>query len=153
MSLRRLGQDALDLFQLHRIDPNVNPDDQFGLLRTLVDEGKVKAVGLSEVSVDQVKAARAVVEISSVQNMYNLTSRKSEDVLEYCEREGIGFIQVSGGVRRARSHRGTPRQVVAPNSVSGRPVITRVAPTAIARRIANSRNVPGRSSRRELRGR
>jgi aryl-alcohol dehydrogenase-like predicted oxidoreductase len=92
MSLRRLGQASIDLFQLHRIDPAVAPEDQFGLLGDLLDEGKVQAVGLSEVSVEQIIAARKVVTISTVQNLYNVSNRQSEDVLEYCEREGIGFI-------------------------------------------------------------
>jgi pyridoxine 4-dehydrogenase len=92
LSLRRLGVEALDLFQLHRIDPAVNRDDQFGLLKELLSEGKVRAVGLSQVSVEEIVAARAVVEISTVQNLYNATNRKSEDVLEYCEANQIGFI-------------------------------------------------------------
>ena len=92
MSLRRLGQESLDLFQLHRIDPNVPAIDQFALLRALLDEGKVRAVGLSEVSVEQIEAARRVVPIATVQNLYNVTDRKSEGVLEYCEANDIGFI-------------------------------------------------------------
>src|ERR1700688_2278965 len=66
MSLRRLGQESIDLFQLHRIDPTAEPDEQFALLRDLLDEGKVQAVGLSEVSVEQIIAARKVVTISTV---------------------------------------------------------------------------------------
>lgn len=92
MSLRRLGQESIDLFQLHRVDPAVAPEEQFGLLGELLEEGKVRAVGLSEVSVDQIVAARKIVTISTVQNLYNVTNRKSEAVLEYCQREGIGFI-------------------------------------------------------------
>ena len=92
MSLRRLGQESIDLFQLHRIDPSVAREDQFGLLRELLDEGKVQAVGLSEVSVEEIVAARAVVTISTVQNLYNVSNRKSEAVLEYYQHEGIGFI-------------------------------------------------------------
>jgi pyridoxine 4-dehydrogenase len=92
MSLRRLGQESIDLFQLHRIDPAVAREDQFGLLRELLDEGKVQAVGLSEVSVEEIVAARDVVTISTVQNLYNVSNRKSEAVLEYCQHEGIGFI-------------------------------------------------------------
>lgn len=92
MSLRRLGQESLDLFQLHRIDPTVAPEDQFGLLRDLLNEGKVRAVGLSQVSVEQIVAARDIVAISTVQNLYNVTNRESEGALDYCEREGIGFI-------------------------------------------------------------
>lgn len=92
MSLRRLGVEQLDLFQLHRIDPEVAAVDQFGLLRELLDEGKVAAVGLSEVSVEDIEAARNIVPISTVQNLYNLTNRQSEAVLEYCADNSIGFI-------------------------------------------------------------
>jgi aryl-alcohol dehydrogenase-like predicted oxidoreductase len=92
LSLRRLGQDSLDLFQLHRIDATVDRDEQFDVLRALLQEGKVKAVGLSEVNVDEIEAARSIVEIATVQNRYNVTDRASEDVLEYCEANGIGFI-------------------------------------------------------------
>lgn len=92
MSMRRLGVDHIDLFQLHRIDPEVPADEQFGLLAQLRDEGKVREVGLSEVTVDEVEAARAVVPVRSVQNRYNLADRKSEDVLELCQASGIGFI-------------------------------------------------------------
>ncbi len=92
MSLRRLGVESIDLFQLHRIDPDVPAEDQFGLLSDLLAEGKVRAVGLSEVNVDEIRAARAVVPISTVQNLYNASRRGSEDVVNYCEAEGIGFI-------------------------------------------------------------
>jgi aryl-alcohol dehydrogenase-like predicted oxidoreductase len=92
MSLRRLGVEALDLFQLHRIDPAVPADDQFGLLAELVNEGKVLAVGLSQVTVDELEAAQRTVEIATVQNLYNVTNRESEAVLERCERDSIGFI-------------------------------------------------------------
>lgn len=92
MSLRRLGVERIDLFQLHRIDPKVPADEQFGLLRDLLDEGKVRAVGLSEVSVAEIEAARKVVPVVTVQNMYNLANRQSEEVLDFCEQQGIGFI-------------------------------------------------------------
>ncbi|MDT7746268.1 MAG: pyridoxine 4-dehydrogenase, partial [Actinomycetota bacterium] len=92
MSLRRLGVERIDLFQLHRIDAKVPQEEQFGVLKELQDEGKVNQVGLSEVSVSEIEEARKVLPIASVQNMYNLTARKSHDVLEYCEREDIGFI-------------------------------------------------------------
>ena len=92
MSLRRLGVERLDLFQLHRIDPQVNAEDQIGLLRSLQEEGKVRHLGLSEVSVDEIEAARALAPIATVQNRYNLVDRSSEDVLKYCESEGLGFI-------------------------------------------------------------
>jgi aryl-alcohol dehydrogenase-like predicted oxidoreductase len=92
MSLRRLGVERIDLWQLHRIDPKVPADEQFGVMKELLDEGKVRTLGLSEVSVADIEAARKVIPVSTVQNMYNLTSRGSEDVLEHCEAEGIGFI-------------------------------------------------------------
>jgi aryl-alcohol dehydrogenase-like predicted oxidoreductase len=92
MSLRRLGVERIDLFQLHRIDPKVSADDQFGLLRDLQNEGKVRHVGLSEVNVAEIEAARRIVPIATVQNQYNLVYRSSEDVLDYCTRENIGFI-------------------------------------------------------------
>jgi pyridoxine 4-dehydrogenase len=92
MSLRRLGVERLDLLQLHRIDPKVPREEQFGLLQDLLDEGKVASVGLSEVTVDELEAARRIVPIATVQNRYNLIDRTSEAVLDYSEREGIGFI-------------------------------------------------------------
>jgi pyridoxine 4-dehydrogenase len=92
MSLRRLGVERIDLFQLHRIDPKVPPDDQFGVLRDLQKEDKVRHVGLSEVNVTEIEAARRIVPIATVQNQYNLAYRNSEDVLDYCTRKNIGFI-------------------------------------------------------------
>jgi aryl-alcohol dehydrogenase-like predicted oxidoreductase len=92
MSLRRLKLETIDLFQLHRIDPRVPPEDQFGLLRDLQKEGKVRYLGLSEVKVAEIEAARHIVPIATVQNNYNLVNRKHEDVLDYCTRESIGFI-------------------------------------------------------------
>ena len=92
MSLRRLGVERIDLFQLHRIDPKVPADDQFGVLRDLQKEGKIRHVGLSEVNVAEIEAARRIVPIATVQNQYNLAYRNSEDVLDYCTRKNIGFI-------------------------------------------------------------
>ena len=92
MSLRRLGLDTIDLYQLHRIDPEVPLADQLGLLDDMRREGKIRHVGLSEVTVAEVGEARLTAPIASVQNLYNLVSRQSEDVLDYCEREGLGFI-------------------------------------------------------------
>jgi pyridoxine 4-dehydrogenase len=92
MSLRRLGLERIELFQLHRIDPKVALEDQIGLLKDLQDEGKIAMIGLSEVSVEQIKAAEEIAEIVSVQNMYNLTTRQSEDVLDYCEAQNTAFI-------------------------------------------------------------
>jgi pyridoxine 4-dehydrogenase len=92
MSLRRLGLDAIGLFQLHRVDPQVPLADQIGELRDLRDEGKIVHIGLSEVDVKTIEEARETAEIVSVQNLFNLTERKYEDVLDHCEREGITFI-------------------------------------------------------------
>lgn len=92
MSLRRLGVETLDLWQLHRIDPKVPREEQFGVMRELQEDGKVRHLGLSEVSVEEIEAAGEYFEVTTVQNLYNLTERKSEDVLEHCEAHGIGFI-------------------------------------------------------------
>jgi pyridoxine 4-dehydrogenase len=92
MSLRRLKVDRIDLYQLHRIDPKVPPAEQLGELKAMQDEGKIRHIGLSEVTLDQLKAAREHAPIVSVQNLYNLTHRKSQDVLDYCEAENIAFI-------------------------------------------------------------
>jgi pyridoxine 4-dehydrogenase len=92
MSLRRLGVDEIDLWQLHRIDPEVPREEQFGVLKEMRDEGKVRHIGLSEVSVEEIEAAREIVEVATVQNLYNLANRQSEDVLDHCEQHGIGFI-------------------------------------------------------------
>jgi pyridoxine 4-dehydrogenase len=92
LSLRRLRLDRIDLYQLHRIDPAVPLADQIGALRQLQDEGKVRHVGLSEVTVQQLVEAEEITAVASVQNRYNLTDRASEDVLDHCERRGITFI-------------------------------------------------------------
>jgi pyridoxine 4-dehydrogenase len=92
MSLRRLGLDTIDLYQLHRIDPEVPLVDQLGVLDDMRREGKIRHIGLSDVTVAEIGEARLTAPIASVQNLYNLVSRQSEDVLDYCEREGLGFI-------------------------------------------------------------
>ncbi|MGO4237080.1 aldo/keto reductase [Pseudarthrobacter sp. YAF2] len=92
LSLRKLKVDTLDLLQLHRIDPKVDAEEQFGVLRQLQDEGKVRALGLSQVGVAELEAAGKHFTVSTVQNRYNLTDRSSEDVLRYSEDNGIGFI-------------------------------------------------------------
>jgi pyridoxine 4-dehydrogenase len=92
MSLRWLKKDALELWQLHRIDAKVPVEESLGAAKKLQTQGKIRFIGLSEVTVEQIEQARKVVEIVSVQNEYNLGNRKSEAVLDYCEREGIAFI-------------------------------------------------------------
>jgi pyridoxine 4-dehydrogenase len=123
LSLRRLGLETLDLWQLHRIDHKVDREEQFAELRALQDEGKVRHLGLSEVTIEEIEAARKVFAVTTVQNQYNLIDRKAEDVLDYCEREGIGFIPWNplaigklnqpGGVADeiASAHDATPGQV------------------------------------------
>jgi pyridoxine 4-dehydrogenase len=91
-SLRRLRLDRIDLYQLHRIDPKVPAEDQLGALKELQREGKIKHIGLSEVSAKQIQHAQSIVPIVSVQNRYSLTDRGSEDVLQYCEKQRLGFI-------------------------------------------------------------
>jgi aryl-alcohol dehydrogenase-like predicted oxidoreductase len=89
MSLRRL---KVDLWQLHRIDPKVPAEEQFGVIEAMQKEGLIRHVGLSEVSIDEIRAAEKHFRVVSVQNQYNLVNRKSEDVLDYCEKQNIGFI-------------------------------------------------------------
>jgi aryl-alcohol dehydrogenase-like predicted oxidoreductase len=122
-SLRRLRVERHDLWQLHRIDPKVPRDEQFGLLAELVAEGKVRHVGLSEVGVEEIEAARRVVPIASVQNRYNLAERAAEPVLEHCAAHDIAFIpwypllvgklaRPGGALDRAAARLGaTPAQV------------------------------------------
>ena len=92
MSLRCLRLETIDLYQLHRIDPQVPLADQIGVLGELRREGKIAHIGLSEVNIAEIVEARLTAPVVSVQNRYNLVTRKSEEVLDYCEREGLGFI-------------------------------------------------------------
>jgi pyridoxine 4-dehydrogenase len=91
-SLRRLKLDRIDLYQLHSPDPQVPYEDSVGALKELQDEGKIRHIGISNVSVDELERARAIVDVVSVQNRFNLEDRASEDVLEECERANLGFI-------------------------------------------------------------
>lgn len=92
MSLRRLGLERIDLFQLHRIDPAYPVADQVGELKQLQDEGKIRHIGLSEIGVEDLKEAQKTAEIVSVQNLYNLANRDAEELLDHCTQENIGFI-------------------------------------------------------------
>ncbi|GIF23609.1 aryl-alcohol dehydrogenase-like predicted oxidoreductase [Actinoplanes tereljensis] len=92
LSLRTLGLERIDLLQLHRVDPQVPIEDQVGTLADLRREGKVRHIGLSEVTVEQIRAAQAVTPIASIQNLYNLTNRTADDVLAYAEQEKIAFL-------------------------------------------------------------
>ena len=122
-SLRRLKLETIDLYQLHRIDPDVPVEESLGTMSDLREEGKVRHVGLSEVGVDELRQAQEIVPISSVQNRYNLTDRGSEDVLGACESDGIAFIPwfplASGSLSRpggpvdeiAANHAASPGQI------------------------------------------
>lgn len=122
-SLRRLRLERIDLWQLHRIDPDVPEEDQFGTIREFQREGKILHAGLSEVTVEQIERARKSFDVVSVQNRYNLADREWEEVLDYCGRENIGFIPwfplqtgtLAGGggplAKAAKSHHATPAQI------------------------------------------
>jgi pyridoxine 4-dehydrogenase len=141
-SLRRLKLDRIDLYQLHRIDPKVPAEDQLGTLKDLQAGGKIKHIGLSEVSVRQIQHAQTIVPIVSVQNRYSLSDRGSEDVLEYCERERIGFIPwfplaagrlatADSAVRRAADRwKATPSQVALAWLLSRSPVMLPIPGTS-----------------------
>jgi pyridoxine 4-dehydrogenase len=123
MSLRRLRLDRIDLYQLHRIDPDTPVEDSLGELRALQQEGKIRHIGLSNVSTAELAQARTIVDVVSVQNRYNLVDQASEDVLDYATGAGVGFIPwfpvATGRLARpggpldaaARRHRATPAQL------------------------------------------
>ncbi|HZP66820.1 MAG TPA: aldo/keto reductase [Rudaea sp.] len=122
-SLRNLGVERIDLWQLHRIDPKVPRDEQFDAIKTLLADGLIRFAGLSEVSVADIEAARKRFPVATVQNLYNLAERKSEDVLDYCTKAGIGFIPwyplAAGDLAKpgsvlddiAKRHRAAPSQI------------------------------------------
>ena len=141
-SLLRLKVDRIDLFQLHRIDPTVPEADQFGALAAFQREGKVRHVGLSEVSVEEIVRARQHLPIVSVQNRYNFVDRDADDVLDYCTREGIAFIpwypllvgklgQGGGAVGRVARDLGvTPAQVALAWLLQRSPVVLAIPGTS-----------------------
>jgi pyridoxine 4-dehydrogenase len=100
-SLKRLKLDRIDLYQLHRIDPNVPEEESLGALKEMRDAGKIRHIGLSEVSPQQIDRARKILPIVSVQNQYNISNRRWENTLEYCERERLAFMpwMPIGGIR------------------------------------------------------
>lgn len=123
ISLRRLGVERIDLWQLHRVDPKVPRDEQFAAIAALQKEGFIRHVGLSEVGVDDITAAQKHFKVATVQNLYNLTNRSSEPVLDHCEKHGIGFIPwfplAAGNLARpgspldaiAHQHKASPGQI------------------------------------------
>lgn len=110
-SLRNLGVEQIDLWQLHRIDPRVPADEQFDAIRSFIDQKLIRDAGLSEVSVEDIKAASKFFKVATVQNRYNLVDRTSEDVLDYCTAQNIGFIPwfplAAGDLARSGSILGT----------------------------------------------
>lgn len=114
-SLKRLKLDRIDLYQLHRIDPNVPVEESLGALKKMQEAGKIRHVGLSEVSTKQIEQAKKVLPIVSIQNQYNIENRKSEEVLNYCEKEKLAFIPWApiGGSRASFASSGNPLQAEA----------------------------------------
>jgi pyridoxine 4-dehydrogenase len=122
-SCKQLGVEQIGLWQLHRIDPKVPRDEQFGAVKSLLDDGIIRHAGLSEVSVADIEDASKVFKVATVQNRYNLVDRGSEDVLDYCEANGIGFIPwfplAAGDLAKpgsildgiAKAHDATPGQI------------------------------------------
>jgi pyridoxine 4-dehydrogenase len=141
-SLRRLRLERIDLYQLHRPDPNVPLEDSLGALKDLQDEGKIRHIGVSNVSAEQLERARAVVDVVTVQNRYNLVDRHSEDVLDACDAAGIGFIPwfplATGDLARpggpldelARAHDATPGQLAIAWLLARSPVMLPIPGTA-----------------------
>ena len=134
-SLRRLRVDRIDLYQLHRPDPKVPVEDSLGALKQLQDDGKIRHIGVSNVSIEELERARAVVDVVTVQNRYSLVDRHSEDVLEACDAAGIGFIPwfplATGDLARpggpldelARTHDATPGQLAIAWLLARSPVV------------------------------
>jgi pyridoxine 4-dehydrogenase len=141
-SLRRLRLERIDLYQLHRPDPNVPYEESIGALKELQDDGKIRHIGVSNVSLEQLEQARGLVEVVTVQNRYNLTDRHSEDVLDACEQAGIGFIPwfplSTGSLAEpggeldeiARDHDATPAQVALAWLLARSPVMLPIPGTA-----------------------
>jgi aryl-alcohol dehydrogenase-like predicted oxidoreductase len=141
-SLRRLRVERIDLYQLHAPDPKVPLEDSLGALKELQDEGKIRHIGVSNVSVDELERARALVDVVTVQNRFNLADRHSEDVLDVCDREGIGFIPwfplAVGDLARpggpldeaARAHDATPGQLAIAWLLARSPVVLPIPGTA-----------------------
>ncbi|MDK4723121.1 aldo/keto reductase [Rhizobium sp. CNPSo 3968] len=141
-SLIRLGVERIGLWQLHRIDARVPASEQFDTIKKLIDAGIIENAGLSEVSVDQIKQASKYFKVATVQNRYNLIDRQSEDVLEYCEQNGIGFIPWyplgSGELTRrgsvldeiAHSYKASPTQIALAWMLRRSPVILPIPGTS-----------------------
>ena len=141
-SLKKLGVERIDLWQLHRIDSKVPRDEQFAAVKQLLDEGVIRFAGLSEVTVEEIKAASKVFPVATVQNLYNLANRSAEPVVNYCEQQGIGFIPwyplAAGELARpgsvldgiAKEHRVVPSQIALAWILKRSPVILPIPGTS-----------------------
>ena len=163
-SLRRLRLDRIDLYQLHRIDPHVPEEDQFGFLQEAQRAGKIRHIGLSEVSVGQIERARRFFDVASVQNRYNLVNREWDPVVDYCTREGIVFLPwaplqqgdmrsgAKGLVKRlagraprqpalariAARHRATRAQIALAWLLARSPIVVPIPGTSVERHLAEN---------------
>lgn len=141
-SLKKLRVERIDLWQLHRIDPRVPAAEQFGAIKQLLDEGLIRHAGLSEVSVADIEVARKIFPVATVQNRYNLADREHEDVLDYCEANGIGFIPwyplAAGDLAKpggaldsiAKAHGATPSQIALAWTLKRSPVMLPIPGTS-----------------------
>jgi pyridoxine 4-dehydrogenase len=147
MSLRRLKVEQIGLWQLHRIDPKVPQDEQFGVIKEMLQAGLIRHAGLSQVSVEEIKAAQKVFTVATVQNRYNLADRADEKVLAYCETQGIGFIPwfplAAGDLAKpggsfdaiSKAHRATPGQIALAWMLKRSPVILPIPGTSQVRHL------------------
>jgi aryl-alcohol dehydrogenase-like predicted oxidoreductase len=147
MSLRRLRVEQIDLWQLHRIDPKVPQDEQFGVIREMLQEGLIRHAGLSQVGVDEIEAAQKVFPVATVQNRYNLADRTDEKVLAFCEAQGIGFIPwyplAAGDLAKpggqldaiSKAHGATPGQIALAWILERSPVMLPIPGTAQVRHL------------------
>ena len=141
-SREQLGVEKIGLWQLHRIDSKVPQDEQFSAIKALIDEGVIRFAGLSEVSVEEIKAASKHFKVATVQNKYNLTDRASEGVLDYCEKNGIGFIPwfplAAGDLAKsgsildeiAKAHKASPSQIALAWTLKRSPVMLPIPGTS-----------------------
>ncbi|MGW5681019.1 aldo/keto reductase [Nonomuraea sp. NPDC003754] len=143
LSLRRLRRDRIDLFYLHRVDPQVPLADQIGALAELRQEGKIRHIGLSEVSVGQLVEASAIAPVAAVQNMYNLATREHEDVVDYAEKEGIAFVPFFPIATGDHARRDSPLATVAAEAGA---TPAQVALAWLLRRSPTMVPIPGTSS-------
>lgn len=160
-SLKRLRVDRIDLYQLHRIDPKVPEEEQFGFLADQQRAGKIRHIGLSEVTVEQIERARKHFPVVSVQNRYNLGDREWESVVDYCDREKIGFIpwfplavgklaEAGGPVAKAAAnHKATPSQVALAWLLQRTPVMLPIPGTSRVNHLEENMEAAGLKLTRE----